>query len=115
MKQDYKDLFAVPKIIDDKVQYFVDGKYVSNLTVNQVNAIRVKVLKYIIETSDINVLNRFYFIGHEDSNDCMGDEIKMTMDEMGNFSASPWEMMHVRRDMFQLMKLDREKLEKSRI
>ena len=34
MKQDYKDLFAIPKIIDDKVQYFVDGKYVSNLTVN---------------------------------------------------------------------------------
>ena len=69
MKQDYKDLFAIPKIIDDKVQYFVDGKYVSNLTVNQVNAIRVKVLKYIIKTGDVNVLNRFYFIGHEDSND----------------------------------------------
>ena len=63
---------------------------------------------YIKETGDSSILNRFYFVGHKDTNDVPGEEIKMEMDEKGNFSNSPYEMNHVRRHMYTLLKMERE-------
>lgn len=38
----------------------------------------------------------------------MGEEVKITMDNFGNFSDLPWEMSHVRRSMMNLMKIGRQ-------
>ena len=35
----------------------------------------------------------------------MGEEVKITMDNFGNFSDLPWEMSHVRRSMMHLMQI----------
>lgn len=40
-----------------------------------------------------------------------GEEIKITMDEVGNFSDSPWECNHVRRCMMKLIRMEKEKFE----
>ncbi len=101
-------ILEIPKITNTTLQYFVDGEYVDNVDVNEVNKIRENVLKYIINTKDISILNRFYFIGHKDSNDKMGEEIKITMDVWGNVSDLPWEMNHVRRSMLHLIRIGRE-------
>jgi len=102
-------VFEIPKITNTTIQYFVDGEYVDNVDINEVNKIRENVLLHIIETKDASILNRFYFVGHKDTNTGkMGEEIKITMDSFGNFSDFPWEMSHVRRSMMHLMEIGRE-------
>lgn len=96
-------VLQIPRITNTTIQYFVDGEFIDNVTVDEVNKIRENVLKYIIDTKDISILNRFYFIGHKDTNDDkMGKEIKITMNNYGDFSDLPWEMSHVRRSMMYL-------------
>lgn len=102
----------IPKITNTTIQYFVDGKFIDNVTVDEVNKIRENVLEYIVNTKDISILNRFYFIGHKDTNTGkMGEEVKMTMDNYGNLSDLPWEMAHVRRSMMHLMEIGRKHYE----
>ena len=102
-------VLQIPRITNTTIQYFVDGEFIDNVTVDEVNKIRENVLEYIADTKDISILNRFYFIGHEDTNDGkMGKEVKMTMDNYGNLSELPWEMAHVRRSMYHLMQIGRE-------
>jgi hypothetical protein len=101
----------IPKVTNTTLQYFVDGDYIDNVTVDEVNKIRENVLMHIVNTKDISILNSFYFIGHKDSNDKMGEKIKITMDSFGNFSDLPWEMNHVRRSMMHLMEIGREHCE----
>jgi len=99
----------IPRITNTTLQYFVDGEFVDNVTVDEVNKIRENVLEYIVDTKDISILNRFYFIGHKDTNDGkIGEEVKITMDNFGNLSDLPWEMSHVRRSMYHLMQIGRE-------
>ncbi len=101
----------IPNITNTTLQYFVDGEYIDNVDVNEVNKIRENVLNYIVETKDVSILNRFYFVGHKDSNDKMGEEVKITMDNFGNLSDCPWEMSHVRRSMYHLMQIGRKHCE----
>lgn len=102
-------VLEIPKITNTTLQYFVDGEYIDNVDVNEVNKIRENVLEYIVNTKDISILNRFYFIGHKDTNDGkMGEEVKMTMNNFGNLSDLPWEMSHVRRSMMHLMEIGRK-------
>lgn len=113
MEQNKKDLLLqIPNKLDDTVKLYVDGKFIGRLDVNQVNQYRINVLKHIYETGDSSILNRFYFVGHDSSNDIPGEEIKMVMDEGGNFSDFPYEMDHVRRHMFTLMTMEREHISK---
>ena len=99
----------IPKITNTTLQYFVDNKYVDNVDSNEVSKIRENVLLYILETKDTSILNKFYFVGHEDTNNGkMGEEIKITMDRFGNSSDIPWEMSHIRRSMILLMEIERK-------
>ena len=108
MTQNEKDLLLqIPNKLDDTVCLYVDGAFVDRLDVNQVNQYRINVLKYVYETGDSSILNRFYFVGHKDTNDMPGEEIKMEMDEKGNLSDLPYEMAHVRRHMLTLIKMER--------
>lgn len=109
MTQEQKDLLLqIPNKLDNTVRLYVDGVFIDRLDVNQVNQYRINVMKYIYETGDSSILNRFYFVGHEDSEDIPGEEIKMEMDEKGNFSECPYELSHVRRYMLKLLKMERE-------
>ena len=103
-----ENVFNIPKITDNKIKYFVDDKFVCNVTVDEVNNVRENILEHIVNTKDASILNRFYFIGHRDSNDNPGEEIKITMDVWGNLSDLPWEMAHVRRSMMHLMEIGRK-------
>ena len=104
-----ESVLQIPRITNTTVKYFVDGEFIDNVTVDEVNKIRENVLKYIVNTKDTSILNQFYFIGHKDINDYkMGEEIKMTMDKRGNFDNFPWEMSHVSRSMRHLMEINRE-------
>lgn len=99
-------VLEIPKITNTTLQYFVDGEYVDNVDVNEVSKIRENVLLHIVATKDGSILNRFYFVGHKDTNSGkMGEEIKITMDILGNFSDIPWEMSHIRRSMRNYMKI----------
>lgn len=102
-----ENVLNIPEITNNTIQYFVDGEFVENVTVDQVNQIRENVINYIIENKDKSILDKFYFVGHRDSNDKPGEEIKITMDVFGNFSDLPWEMNHVRRSIMRLMQLER--------
>ena len=102
-----ENVLNIPEITNNTIQYFVDGEFVENVTVDQVNQIRENVINYIIDNKDKSILDKFYFIGHKDSNDKPGEEIKITMDVFGNFSDLPWEMNHVRRSMMRLMQIGR--------
>jgi hypothetical protein len=101
----------IPRITNTTIKYFVDGEYVDNVNIDEVNKIRENVLEHIVANKDGSILNRFYFVGHKDSNDKMGEEIVITMDSFGNFSDLPWEMAHVRRSMMRLMRIGREHAE----
>ena len=104
-----ENVLQIPRITNNTIKYFVDGEFIDNVTVDEVNKIRENVLEYIVNTNDSSILNRFYFIGHKDTNnDKMGEEVKMTMDNYGNLSDLPWEMSHVRRSMHHLMKIGRK-------
>ena len=102
-----ENVLNIPEITNNTIQYFVDGEFVENVTVDQVNKIRENVINYIIENKDKSILDKFYFVGHRDSNDKPGEDIKITMDVFGNFSDLPWEMNHVRRSMMRLMSVER--------
>ena len=102
-----ENVLNIPEITNNTIQYFVDGEFVENVTVDQVNQIRENVINYIIENKDKSILDKFYFVGHRDSNDKPGEEIKITMYVFGNFSDLPWEMNHVRRSMMRLMSVER--------
>ena len=102
-----ENVLNIPEITNNTIQYFVDGEFVENVTVDQVNQIRENVINYIIENKDKSILDKFYFVGHRDSNDKPGEKIKITMDVFGNFSDLPWEMNHVRRSLMRLMQLER--------
>ena len=106
-----ENILNIPEITNNTIQYFVDDKFVGNVTVDQVNQIRENVINYIIENKDKSILDKFYFVGHRDSNDKSGEEIKITMDIWGNFSNLPWEMNHVRRSMMRLMQIERKNCE----
>ena len=108
MKQEKDLLLQIPKKLDDTVRLYVDGVFVDRLDVNQVNQYRINVLKYIYETGDSSILNRFYFVGHKDTNDMPGEEIKIEMDEKGNFTNYPYEMSYVRRHLWTILKMERE-------
>lgn len=109
MTQENKDLLLqIPNKLDDTVRLYVNGVFVDNLDVNQVNQYRINVLKYICETGDSSILNRFYFVGHEDTNNIPGEEIKIVMDDNGNISDLPYEMAHVRRHMWTLVEMRRK-------
>ena len=102
----------IPKITNTTLQYFVDDKYVDNVDINEVNQLRENVLMHIVATKDASILNRFYFVGHKDTNNGkMGEEVKITMDNFGNFSDLPWEMSYVRRSMMHLMEIGRKHCE----
>lgn len=105
-------VLRIPKITNTTIQYFVDGEFIDNVTVDEVNKIRENVLMHIIETKDASILDRFYFVGHKDTNTGnMGEEVKITMDNFGNLSDLPWEMTHVRRSMMHLMEIGRKHCE----
>jgi hypothetical protein len=101
---------TIPEITDATLQLFVNDKFLGNVTVEQLNKIRVDMVKYINETGDTSILDTFYLIGHKDTNTVMGEEIKITMEENGNLSDLPWEMCHVRRAMMKLMEMERIKV-----
>jgi hypothetical protein len=102
-------ILEIPKITNTTLQYFVDGEFIDNVTVDEVNKIRENVLMHIVDTKDASILNRFYFVGHKDTNNGkMGEEVKITMDSFGNLSDLPWEMAHVRRSMMRLMQIGRK-------
>ena len=101
-----ENVLQIPRIINNTIKYFVDDEFIDNVTVDEVNKIRENVLEHIVNTKDVSILNRFYFIGHKDTNTGnMGEEVKITMDNFGNFSDLPWEMTHVRRSMRYLMQI----------
>ena len=102
-----ENVLNIPEITNNTIRYFVDDEFVGNVTVDQVNQIRENAINYIIENKDKSILDKFYFVGHRDSNDKPGEEIKITMDAFGNFSDLPWEMNHVRRSMMRLMQIER--------
>lgn len=104
-------LLQVPNKIDDTIKLYVDGVFVDRLDVNQVCQYRNNILKYIYETEDTSILNRFYFICHQDTNDKPGEEIQIQMDIYGNFSASPYELNYVRRYMMETMRMERNNIE----
>ena len=106
-----ENILNIPEITNNTIQYFVDDEFVGNITTDQVNQIRENVINYIIENKDKSILDKFYFVGHRDSNDKLGEEIKITMDVWGNFSDLPWEMNHVRRSMMRLMQIERKNCE----
>lgn len=101
-------VLEIPRITNTTIKYFVDGEYVDNVTADEVNKIRENVVEHIVATQDASILTRFYFVGHKDSNDKMGEEVKITMDDFGNLSESPWEMNHVRRSMYHLLRIGRK-------
>ena len=103
MTKEEKDLLLqIPDKLDDTVCLYVDGKFVDRLDVNQVYQYRINVMKYVYETGDYSILNRFYFIGHKDTNDIPGEEIKIELNEQGELSNYPYEMSHMRRYLWKL-------------
>ena len=104
-------LLKVPKKIDDTIKLYVDGIFIDNLDVNQVCQYRYNILKYIYETEDYSILDRFYFIGHQDTNDKPGEEIQIQMDIYGNFSDSPYELNHERRYIREIIGMERNNIE----
>lgn len=106
-----ENVLNIPEITNNTIQYFVYDEFVGNVTVDQVNQIRENAINYIIENKDKSILDKFYFVGHRDSNDKPREEIKITMDAWGNFSDLPYEMNHVRRSMMRLMQIERKHCE----
>lgn len=105
-------LLTIPTITNDKLKLFVDDIFIGELDVNQVNEYRINIVTYITQTGDKSITDRFYFVGHEDTNDGMRGEIKITMNTIGDFSHMPYELSHVRRDMVKLMDLEIERINK---
>lgn len=103
MAKEFK--LEVPRVSHTKVKVYIDGYFSTYATAERIAAFKNNVLRYIKETGDKSVLKRFYFVGHEDGNEKMGKEITITMDERGNFSDFPWEFSHIRRCIYEWLKL----------
>lgn len=101
-------VLQIPRITNNTIKYFVDDEFAGYIDTDQLSKIRLNILEYIIKNKDVSILNRFYFIGHKDSNDKQGEEIKITMDVWGNFSNMPWEMNHLRRSLMNTLKIEQE-------
>lgn len=115
MIQKQKDLLLqIPNKLNDTVDLYVDGEFIDKLDVNQVNQYRINIMKHIYETGDSSILNRFYFVGHKDTNDIPGKEIKIEIDKEGNFTNYPYEMSHVRRYLWKLFKMEIEHSSKTK-
>lgn len=100
-------IFEIPQV-KNTVGYYVNGKYMGDITDDQLNVIRVRMIKYIQDTGDESILKDVYFIGHESSDGArsIGDELKFTVeDKNGNLSDYPWELDHVRRSMYTLISI----------
>ena len=104
-------LLQVPSKMCETIKLYVDDVFVDNLYLNQDCQYRYNILKYIYETEDSSILNRFYFVGHKDTNDKPGEEIQIQMDIYGNFSDSPYELNYVRRHMMEIMRMERNNIE----
>ena len=104
-------LLQVPNKVDDTIKLYVDGVFIDRLNVNQVCQYRYNILKYIYETEDSSILDRFYLVGHKDTNDKPGEEIQIQMDIYGNFFDSPYELNYVRRYMMEIMRMERKNIE----
>lgn len=96
----------IPRVTNTTIKYYVNGEYIDNVTMEEVNKMRENVLEHIVATKDASILNRFYFVGHKDSNDKMGEPIKITMNSLGDFSDVPWEMSHIRRSIVRILRLE---------
>jgi hypothetical protein len=99
---------SIPHLPNTKLKLFIDGEFRGFITSERLCAFRERIVKQILETKDPTILDRFYFIGHEDSNDKMGKKIKITMDVWGNLSDVPWELNHIRRSLMHLTELERD-------
>lgn len=99
-------LLRVPNKIDDTIKLYVYGVFIDRLDVNQVCQYRYNILKYINETGDSSILDKFYFIVHKDTNNKPGEEIQIQMDIYGNFSNSTYELNYVRRHMMEIMRME---------
>ena len=79
---------SIPEVKENTVKVFFNGEFKGEANVNQICQIRLDILKHIWETGDFSVLDNFYFIAHEKGIDRyeQGKEVKVTMDEFGNFS-----------------------------
>ena len=104
-------LLQVPKKTDDTIKLYVYGVFIDNLEVIQVWQYRYNILKYIYETEDSSILDRFYFIGHQDTNDKPGEEIQIQMDVYGNISDVPYEHNYARRHIMNIIKMTRNNIE----
>ena len=54
-----ENVLNIPEITNNTIQYFVDGEFVENVTVDQVNKIRENVINYIIITLLRIKINQF--------------------------------------------------------
>ena len=103
-----ENALKIPDIELNTIQYFVDDVYMGNITTEQLAKIRANILQYIIVTKNTAILNKIYFIGHEDSNDKPGKRVRITMDKYGNLSDLPWECNHVRRSLLSIIDMTNE-------
>ena len=95
----------IPKVKNTTLKYFVEDKFIGNINHVEMYEIITNVIEHISKTNDISILDKFYFIGHEDSNLNMGNEIKITVDKHGNLSNSPYEINHNRRNMLKILSI----------
>lgn len=99
------EALKIPKIKNTTLKYFVGDKFIGNINNVEMYEIITNVIEHINKTNDISILDKFYFIGHEDSNLNMGNEIKITVDKHGNLSNSPLEINHNRRNFLKILKI----------
>ena len=100
-----ENILKIPKIKNTTLKYFVEDKFIGNINNVEMYEIITNVIEHINKTNDTSILDKFYFIGHKDSNLNMGNEIKITVDEQGNLSDSPWEINHLRRNFLKILKM----------
>lgn len=103
-------IVSIPEVNDDKVQLFIDGEFAGNVTTEQFNKLRNEMVKYAYYSKDKSIFDRVYIVGHEDSNEGMGEEIKITFtDTRGNMTGIPWEFAHWRRAGLRLFQIENNK------
>ena len=100
----------IPKIEDDKVELYYEGKLVGYVNLVQALTIRNDIKKYIRKTGDRSILDKIYLIGHEHTiHKSIGkSKIKITLDNNCKFSADCWEFDKLGRLIFEFIQLDKE-------
>lgn len=99
-------IVSIPEVNDNKVQLFIDGEFAGNITTEQFNKLRNEIVKYAYYSKDNSIFDRIYLVGHKDSNEGMGEEIKITFtDVQGNMTDIPWEFAHWRRANLRLLQI----------